>query len=408
MADIRLFDYQLDAIGRMKNGCILCGGVGSGKSLTAISYYYLQNGGNICSVQGDEYVPMDDPPPDLYIITTARKRDTFEWEKEMAPFLLSVDRETNLYSNKVVVDSWNNVLKYADVKDAFFIFDEQRVVGSGVWVKSFLKIAKNNRWILLSATPGDTWQDYIPVFIANGFYKNRSQFTQEHIVYSRFSKFPKVDRYLNTGRLVRLRNSILVNMDFHRETIAHHEDIYVDYDAATYREVMRNRWDIWEDKPIENAGGLCLALRKIVNSAEGRQIMVLELLEKHPKMIIFYNFDYELELLKELAYPEGTEVAEWNGHKHQPIPDGSKWVYLVQYTAGAEGWNCIRTDTILFFSQNYSYKVMVQSSGRIDRLNTPFRDLYYYHLKSHSSIDLAIAKALKEKKTFNERSFVKW
>lgn len=408
MADIRLFNYQLDAIGRMKNGCILCGGVGSGKSLTAISYYYLQNGGNICSVQGDEYVPMDDPPPDLYIITTARKRDTFEWEKEMAPFLLSVDRETNLYSNKVVVDSWNNVLKYADVKDAFFIFDEQRVVGSGVWVKSFLKIAKNNRWILLSATPGDTWQDYIPVFIANGFYKNRSQFTQEHIVYSRFSKFPKVDRYLNTGRLVRLRNSILVNMDFHRETIAHHEDIYVDYDAATYREVMRNRWDIWKDKPIENAGGLCLALRKIVNSAEGRQIMVLELLEKHPKMIIFYNFDYELELLKELAYPEGTEVAEWNGHKHQPIPDGSKWVYLVQYTAGAEGWNCIRTDTILFFSQNYSYKVMVQSSGRIDRLNTPFRDLYYYHLKSHSSIDLAIAKALKEKKTFNERSFVKW
>lgn len=408
MADIRLFDYQLDAIGRMKNGCILCGGVGSGKSLTAISYYYLQNGGNICSVQGDEYVPMDDPPPDLYIITTARKRDTFEWEKEMAPFLLSVDRETNLYSNKVIVDSWNNVLKYADVKDAFFIFDEQRVVGSGVWVKSFLKIAKNNRWILLSATPGDTWQDYIPVFIANGFYKNRSQFTQEHIVYSRFSKFPKVDRYLNTGRLVRLRNSILVNMDFHRETIAHHEDIYVDYDAATYREVMRNRWDIWKDKPIENAGGLCLALRKIVNSAEGRQIMVLELLEKHPKMIIFYNFDYELELLKELAYPEGTEVAEWNGHKHQPIPDGSKWVYLVQYTAGAEGWNCIRTDTILFFSQNYSYKVMVQSSGRIDRLNTPFRDLYYYHLKSHSSIDLAIAKALKEKKTFNERSFVEW
>lgn len=408
MASIRLFDYQLDAIGRMRNGCILCGGVGSGKSLTAISYYYLQNGGNICSVQGDEYVPMDDPPPDFYIITTARKRDTFEWEKEMAPFLLSTDKETNLYGNKVVVDSWNNVLKYANVKDAFFIFDEQRVVGSGVWVKSFLKIAKNNRWILLSATPGDTWQDYIPVFIANGFYKNRTQFTQEHIVYSRFSKFPKVDRYINTGRLVRLRNNILVNMDFHRETIAHHEDVYVDYDTALYREVMRNRWDIWEDKPIENAGGLCLALRKIVNSAQGRQSMVLEILEKHPKMIIFYNFDYELDLLKSLAYPNGTEVAEWNGHKHQPIPDGDKWVYLVQYNAGAEGWNCIRTDTILFFSQNYSYKVMVQSSGRIDRLNTPFHDLYYYHLKSHSSIDLAIAKALKEKKTFNERSFVKW
>lgn len=408
MAGVSLFDYQLDAIERMKNGCVLCGGVGSGKSLTAIGYYYLQNGGNTSSIQGGEYSPMDDPPPDLYIITTARKRDTFEWEKEMAPFLMSTDEECNLYHNKIIVDSWNNVHKYSEVQGAFFIFDEQRVVGSGVWVKSFLKIAKGNPWILLSATPGDTWQDYIPVFIANGFYKNRAQFTRDHIVYSRFSKYPKIERYLDTGRLIRLRNNILVNMDFHRETISHHEDIYVGYDPAIYKQMMRNRWDIWEDKPIENAGGLCYALRKIVNSDESRQLMVLKVHEKHPKVIIFYNFDYELELLKSLGYSDGTEVAEWNGHKHQPIPDGSKWVYLVQYNAGAEGWNCIQTDTIIFFSQNYSYKVMVQSSGRIDRLNTPFRDLYYYHLKTRSSIDLAIARALKEKKSFNEAKFAKW
>lgn len=405
---IELFDYQLDAIERMKNGCILCGGVGSGKSLTAISYYYLKNGGNVSSLRGGEYIPMDDPPQDLYIITTARKRDTFEWEKELAPFLLSTRPLCNLYENTVIVDSWNNVHKYVDAKNAFFIFDEQRVVGNGVWVKSFLKIVKNNRWILLSATPGDTWQDYIPVFIANGFYKNRTQFTNEHVVWSRVSKFPKVDRYLNTGRLVRLRNAILVNMDFHRETIAHHEDVYVDYDMQTYRKVMKTRWDIWKNEPIENASELCYALRKIVNSDETRQGMVLEIHEKHPKMIIFYNFDYELEALKKLAYFEGTEIAEWNGHKHQPIPGGNRWVYLVQYNAGAEGWNCVRTDTILFYSQNYSYKVMVQSSGRIDRLNTPFHDLYYYHLKSRSSIDLAIAKALREKKNFNEGRFVKW
>lgn len=404
---VKLFDYQLDAIERMKNGCILCGGVGSGKSLTAIAYYYLQNGGDKKSVQGGHYILMSNPP-DLYIITTARKRDTFEWEKEMAPFLLSTFGGTTIYQNTVVVDSWNNIRKYSDVKDAFFIFDEQRVVGSGVWVKSFQKIARNNKWVLLSATPGDTWQDYIPVFIANGFYKNKSEFTREHIVYSRFSKFPKVERYLNAGRLIRLRNSILVTMDFHRETVSHHEDVFVEYDPMVYKEMMKNRWNIWEDKPIENAGGLCYALRKIVNSDESRQIAVLEIHEKHPKMIIFYNFDYELELLKSLGYSVGTEIAEWNGHKHQPIPDGNRWVYLVQYNAGAEGWNCIRTDTILFFSQNYSYKVMVQSSGRIDRLNTPFRDLYYYHLKSRSSIDLAIGRALKEKKTFNEGKFVKW
>lgn len=402
---IGLYDYQIDAVKRMKNGCILNGGVGSGKSRTALAYYYLRNGGDPASLCGDNYMPMDDPPKDLYIITTARKRDTLEWDGDMAPFLLSTHTDVNLYCNKVVVDSWNNITKYKEVTGAFFIFDEDRVTGSGVWVKSFLKIAKSNEWIILSATPGDTWQDYIPVFLANGFYKNKSEFIQEHIVYSRFSKFPKVDRYLNTGRLIRLRNNILIDMDFHRDTIPHHEDVYVSYDISAYKDICRNRWNPWEDRPIENAAEFCYSLRKLVNTSESRQIALLELYEKHPKMIVFYNFDYELDILKGLYYGDSVELAEWNGHKHQPVPNGDRWVYLVQYTAGAEGWNCIKTDTIVFFSQNYSYKVMQQSAGRIDRLNTPFLDLYYYHLKSRSGIDLAISKALKNKKKFNERKF---
>ena len=402
---IGLYDYQIDAVKRMKNGCILNGGVGSGKSRTALAYYYLRNGGDPASLCGDNYIPMDDPPKDLYIITTARKRDTLEWDGDMAPFLLSTHTDVNLYCNKVVVDSWNNITKYKEVTGAFFIFDEDRVTGSGVWVKSFLKIAKSNEWIILSATPGDTWQDYIPVFLANGFYKNKSEFIREHIVYSRFSKFPKVDRYLNTGRLIRLRNNILIDMDFHRDTIPHHEDIYVSYDISAYKDICRNRWNPWEDKPIENASEFCYSLRKIVNTDEARQVALLQIIEEHPKALIFYNFDYELDILKKLYYGEDFEIAEWNGHKHQEVPKGEKWVYLVQYTAGNEGWNCVRTDTIIFYSQNHSYKVMTQAAGRIDRLNTPYKDLYYYHIKSHSGIDLAISKALKNKKKFNERKF---
>lgn len=401
---VDLYDYQAKAIKQMQNGCILCGGVGSGKSRTALAYYFTQQGGRLYPFE-----PMDDVDgKDLYIITTARKRDTLEWEGDMAPFLLSPHEDEGIGSQKIVVDSWNNITKYADVKDAFFIFDEQRVVGSGAWVKSFLKITRVNDWILLSATPGDTWMDYIPVFVANGFYKNRTEFIREHVVYSRFAKFPKVDRFINTGRLVRLRNRILVNMDFERRTTSHHEDIYVTYPIEQYKDFMRNRWNIWEDKPIKNASELCYGLRKIVNSSESRTVALLELFEKHPKMIIFYNFDYELELLKGVYYGEDVEIAEWNGHKHQPVPDTERWVYLVQYTAGAEGWNCITTDTIVFYSQNYSYKIMQQSAGRIDRLNTPYDDLYYYHLKSRSGIDLAISRALKAKKKFNESRFVKW
>lgn len=401
---IKLYEHQKKALAKMATGCILNGGTGSGKSITSLAYYFIQEGGSL-----DPFEPMrcKPKPRDLYIITTAQKRDKLEWEGELAPFLLSVHQEHNqFYGNKVTVDSWNNITKYRDVHDAFFIFDEQRVVGSGTWVTTFLLIAKRNDWILLSATPGDTWSDYIPVFLANGFFKNKTEFNREHVIYSRFTKFPKIDRYINESRLIRLRDRILVDMDFDRHTIQHHEDIYVKYDVALYKDTIRNRWNYFDNCPIEQASGLCYTLRKVVNSDESRQIALLELLEKHPKAIIFYSFDYELDILLNLAYGDDVEIAQYNGHKHQPIPTSDKWVYLVQYSAGCEGWNCITTDTIIFFSQNYSYKVVTQAIGRIDRLNTPYTDLYYYHLKSRSGIDLAISKALSKKKKFNETKWV--
>ena len=405
MAGVKLDDYQINAINRMHTGCILYGGVGSGKSRTALGYYYIINGGIINT---ENYYPMNDPPMDLYVITTARKRDTFEWESEMAPFLIYPDREHDLYDHKVVIDSWNNIGKYKEVTNAFFIFDEQRVVGSGAWVKSFLRIAKSNEWILLSATPGDSWSDYIPVFIANGYYRNRTEFIREHVVYKRYTNFPQIDRYINTGRLLRQRREILVDMDYEKPTISHHEDIFVGYDISAYKDIIRTRWNPITDKPIENASEFCYLLRRMVNSSEARQKAVLEIFEQHPKTIIFYNFDYELEILKEIfSCYNGLKIAEWNGHRHETIPDGGTWVYLVQYFAGAEGWNCIETDTIIFYSQSYSYKTMEQASGRIDRRNTPYRDLWYYHLKSRSGIDLEISRSLNAKKDFNISAYGK-
>ena len=409
-----LRDYQMNAVEKMSNGCILNGGVGSGKSRTGLYYYFKEQGG---SFENRKYIPMKNPK-DLYIITTAMKRDSHEWEGELANYHISINKEATYYKDlKVVIDSWNNIKKYVEVTNAFFIFDEDRVTGSGTWVKSFYKIAKNNDWIILSATPGDTWEQYIPVFVANGFYRNKTEFAREHIIYSRFTKYPQIDRYIGLNKLLRLRNKILVDMDFHRDTISHHEDVFVHYDISKYKDVIRTRWDPFKNEPIQQASGLCYVLRKIVNTDESRIVALMEILEKTPRAIIFYNFDYELEMLKHLfwdcdgvegGYFEDYKVAEWNGHAHQPIPDSKKWVYLVQYTAGCEGWNCIKTDTIIFFSQNYSYKVVQQASGRINRMNTPYTDLYYYHIISRSGIDLAIRKALDQKKKFNESRWVKW
>lgn len=399
-----LYDYQYDAVNQMKNGCILNGGVGSGKSRTGLYYYFKEQGGIF---RDDVYLPMANPR-DLYIITTAMKRDSHEFDSELTFFRLSTDPKESQYNNKVVIDSWNNIKKYKDVFGAFFIFDEDRVTGHGAWVKTFLNIARKNRWIILSATPGDTWEQYIPVFVANGFYKNPTAFKREHCVYSPYTKYPKIDRYVGTKKLERLRNEILIDMDYARKTIPHHEDIWCDYDVPMYKQVWRTRWDPFKDEPIPQASVMCYVLRRIVNSSDSRQIALLELLEKHNKSIIFYYFDYELEILKQITSGIGFEVAEWNGHLHQPIPKGKKWVYLVQYTSGCEGWNCITTDTIIFYSQQYSYKVLAQAEGRIDRLNSPYLHLYYYHLKSRSSIDVAISKALSEKKQFNENRWLKW
>ena len=400
MAIAKLYDYQREAVKNLHNGSILCGGVGSGKSRTALAYYYGVNG------KDPEENDILTDPCDLYIITTARKRDDHEWEGELASFLMSTVPERNKYNNKIVVDSWNNIKKYIEVENAFFIFDEQRVVGTGAWVKSFLKITKNNKWILLSATPGDTWSDYAPVFIANGYFKNLTDFRRQHVIWANHGSFWKIDGYLDTGRLIRLRNRILVKMDYTRPTQVHHIDIWCEYNPLEYKSLFKERWNYTKEKPIENAAELCYELRRSVNSDPDRINKLLDIFNEKRRVIVFYNYDYELDILKDLDYGDDVEIAEWNGHKHQPVPKDGKWVYLVQYNAGAEGWNCIQTDTMIFYSQNYSYKAMAQASGRIDRLNTPYKDLYFYHLKSRSGIDLAIAKALSSKKKFNESNFI--
>lgn len=388
---VELHPHQKKAVSEMHNGCVLKGGVGTGKSLTAIAYY-IEN----------------EAPKELIIITTAKKRDSLDWEKEAAQFSI-VKAKDATFSGKLTVDSWNNIAQYTDVKDAFFIFDEQRLVGSGGWVKAFIKIAKANRWILLSATPGDTWMDYIPVFVANGFYKNRTEFLRTHVVYNNFSKFPKVDRYVETGRLQKHRNSILVEMPFDRHTKRHSKYVFVDYNKEQFDNAVKNRWNHYEERPMKDVAELFSVMRKIVNSDVSRLGAVMEIIEKHPRVIIFYNFNYELQMLRTLATTLNYPMAEWNGHKHQEIPETEKWIYLVQYTSGAEGWNCTSTDAVIFWSLNYSYKINEQAKGRIDRLDTPYTDLHYYILRSAASIDAAIIKSIALKRNFNESDFkIEW
>lgn len=398
---------QREALNKLKSGSVLVGGTGSGKSRTALAYFFVKECGGsieIADLPDSKFSPMKNPK-NLYVITTAAKRDKREWELEMNPFLLFKDKEKCINHISIVIDSWNNIAKYVDVENAFFIFDEQRVVGSGKWSKSFIKIAKRNHWLLLTATPGDAYCDYIPVFIANGFYKNRTEFITRHVVYSRYTSYPKIDKYLETNRLDKLKNDIQVQMEVKRETRSHRVDILTEYDREKYSMIVKERWNVFENCPIENAPQYMSCIRRVVNEDQSKLVKLTSILEAHPKIIIFYNFDYELFMLRKFAFEFGIEIGEWNGHQHDSVPTSESWLYLVQYNAGAEGWNCITTNAVVFFSLSYSYRMTHQAAGRINRRNTPFKDLYYYYLYSEASIDRAILKALKEKKDFNEKKF---
>lgn len=380
--------HQKRAVAALETRKVLWGGVGVGKSRVAVAFYVEKE----C-------------PKDVYVITTAKKRDGLDWDGEFAKAGIGRARGATV-GGVLTVDSWNNIGKYRDIRGAFFIFDEQRLVGSGEWVAKFLVIARHNHWILLSATPGDTWMDYIPVFVANGFYRNRTEFKREHVVYSPFTKFPKIDRYLDVGKLVRLRSSILVHMPYQRRTERVITTIPVEYDKELLERAVKQRWNVYEGRPLRNVAELFHVLRKIVNTAPSRIQEVELLIGKHPRMIVFYNFNYELEILRTLS-SKNIELAEWNGHKHEEIPEGDRWVYLVQYVAGAEGWNCTSTDAMVLYSLPYSYKVWEQAFGRIDRLDTLFSRLFYYVFLSNSAIDRAVKKKLDAKQNFSQSAYIR-
>lgn len=381
---IELMPHQKQALRFLDHGKVLFGGVGSGKSATALAYYM-----------------MKEAPRDVYVITTAKKRDSLDWEGEAAKFGIGTTYDSTTVG-VLTVDSWNNIGNYTEVKDAFFIFDEQRLVAHGAWVKSFFKIAKNaNRWIMLSATPGDVWMDYAPLFIANGWYKNITDFKRQHVVYAPYVKFPKISGYIGEHQLERLRNRVLVEMPYlkHTERIMNH--VLCGYDEELVNWTIKHRWNVFEDRPIKDVGELFRLIRMITNSDPSRLEAIKWLLKIHPKLIVFYNFDYELEILRTLQH-DGIIVGEYNGHKKTPVPETDKWVYLVQYVAGAEGWNCTDTDAMALYSLTYSYKNYVQAQGRIDRLDTSYTNLYYYVLESFSPIDVGVKRSLGLKKSFNE------
>lgn len=390
----RLYDLHLDkgqtqAIQDLRSGFILRGGVGSGKSRTSLAY-----------ILTSEYNGRD-----IYIITTAKKRDTHEWDQEAAILGWQVDGPC--WDNMTLtIDSWNNTKKYKDVKNAFFIFDEQKTSGGGAWAKTFLKIAKSNGWLLLSATPGDRWMDFWPIFVANGFYKNKTEFLDQHVMFRPFTTFPQISGYKHVKKLEFLLRSISVGIDVEKHVTWHEEDVYCDYNRALYQQIVKTRCDPKTLEPYDSMTGMVWGLRRLVNGSQGRLEALERVCRDHERVIVFYTTNFELEMLGHWLNKNDILWHQYNGQVHEPIPNTRRrWVYLVNYMSGAEGWECASADTVVLFSTNYSWRTLEQCKGRIDRRNTPWDILYAYHFVSIAPIDKAIRTANHNKEMFNEQAW---
>lgn len=391
--------HQRDAIRKISNGNVVVGATGSGKSLVGLVYYYT-------NILEGSVEPFRKPTKSvsLYIITTATKRDSLDWNSECAEFALSTNQEASVNGIKVVIDSWNNIKKYKDIRGGFFLFDEQKTTGYKRWSKIFIRIAKNNRWILITATPSDRWMDLLSVFIANGFYKNKRDFVNQHVTYNPYVKYPSITGYRNVNKLRILKKRIFVIIDYQSPSIIENKVISVDYDVDALTQIEKTEWNPFTDSPIINLSEFASVLRRSLNSHPSRINEAIRIRNTVKKLIVFYNFNFELEILKH-GY-SGIKIGELNGHRHDALPVGSDWVYLVQYNSGNEAWECFTTNHMLFYSLNYSFRIMTQAKGRINRLTSGFNYMYYYYLVSNHWLDKGIQKALNKKRDFNNKEIL--
>lgn len=135
------------------------------------------------------------------------------------------------------------------------------------------------------------------------------------------------------------------------------------------------------------------ALKDLIESTEDR-------------LIIFYNFNGELEVLRDLCASVERPVSIICGN----IKDLSSYekskdsVTLVQYQAGAMGLNLQKSNKIVYFTPPLSSEFFEQSKKRIHRIGQD-RTCFYYYLICSGSIEEKIYRTLAMRKDYTERLF---
>lgn len=146
------------------------------------------------------------------------------------------------------------------------------------------------------------------------------------------------------------------------------------------------------------------ASRQLCNSKDKQQAFIDLINSINDRVVVFYNFDSELDTLKTLV--KDRPIAEVNGHTNteQIYHDNDNCVLFVQYQAGARGLNLQDGNKIIYYSLTLSSDLFEQSKKRIHRIGTKY-PCFYWILQTKDSVEESIYKSLNRQEDYNEELF---
>lgn len=378
---INLYSYQEEYFKHVKPNYIYDMDTGTGKTIMGLHHHQTY---------------FKDKP--LLIVAPASKINEGGWQRTIDEHYPNIEYDTCTY----------NMLgkKWSQYKDWFVIFDEcHRLKNScGVWGKAGYNLTKISAgFILLSATAiPNGWEDSINYFKMFGLAKNKTQFIRNEAITTMDYGYMEILGWKNENKLKNMWKSISRHLSKDEATDLPplvFENVYFKA-SATYKTIKKDR--IYNDVLYDNQMKLRHGLRLNTNLKNKIEYIKDFVDSTNDNIIIFYNYDEELKLLKE-NIDKKTYLC--NG-SIKDYPKKSEWdsikntVTLANYKSGSEAVEFTYANIIVYFSPTESYTEYYQSYGRCYR-NGQTKKVTAYKFITDNTIEADIYKALDSKQDFN-------
>lgn len=397
IGNITLFDYQKEAIENYKEKSFNLSDTGVGKTVMALGSF------------------IESKCKKLLVICLAPKvvdfaEDGVLMNVDITPLNRGSKKNKELLaeSDKVAI-SFESVwripefLKWVD-EDTFIIIDESHKVAntSSKVTKYVMKLSKKAKYTYLcTATPisNGKYEQYYPQLKMLGVYNGTKKeyynmFVDERMTRMGGSQFMQITGYRNIDLLENMVNQCSVN--YKRDKPYLPEDyVYKTKKPAMFNKLKKNRMyktDNGEVIELDNSSklfnalrcvshGFLLGINKQVSKEPFERLQAILETHNNERVVIFYNYNIELEMLKQLLSKLKRPTSEYNGARKDLKEFKGKYngVVLAHYKSASTGINdFVISNVMVFNSLPLSSIELTQSKGRIDRQGQGKKPMYYF------------------------------